>query len=71
MCRPEYFEVNYTGNAFMKSNEGHTDKKLALKQWEELKAIYENLGFEVLTIEPVPGLVDMVFHRKPVFSFHR
>lgn len=61
MCRPDYFEVNYSGNEFMKDNIGATDKVKALNQWTELRNIYENLGFEVVLINPVKDLVDMVF----------
>ncbi|MBS1518474.1 MAG: amidinotransferase [Bacteroidetes bacterium] len=61
MCRPDYFEVNYSGNEFMKDNIGKVDKNSALKQWEDLKSVYESLGFEVILIPPGEGLVDMVF----------
>lgn len=61
MCKPVYFEVNYSGNEYMKDNIGKVDNENALKQWSDLKSIYENLGFEVLLIPPVEGLVDMVF----------
>jgi len=61
MCRPDYFEVNYAGNEFMKSNLGKTDIEKALSQWSELKNVYEELGFEIELIEPVNGLPDMVF----------
>lgn len=61
MCYPEYFEVNYTGNEFMKDNIDNVDKEKALNEWNNLKKIYEDLGFEVELIEPVKGLVDMVF----------
>ena len=61
MCRPEYFEVNYSGNEFMKGNIDNVDRAKALAQWCALKDIYESLGYEVVLIEPVKGLVDMVF----------
>ncbi|MBV6477538.1 MAG: hypothetical protein HGGPFJEG_00277 [Ignavibacteria bacterium] len=61
MCCPEYFEVTYLGNDFMKDNIGSTDKVIAMKQWNELKKTYENLGFKVVLINPVKELVDMVF----------
>lgn len=61
MCRPEYFEVNYTGNEFMKDNIDNVDKEKALNEWKSLKKIYEDLGFEICLIEPAEGLVDMVF----------
>lgn len=61
MCSPDYFDVTYTGNEFMKDNIGKTDKKRALEQWLTLKKVYESLGFEVDLIEPGKDLVDMVF----------
>jgi len=61
MCEPEYFEVNYSGNEFMKKNIDKVDKEAALKQWNELKRVYEDLGFEIKLIPPGKGLVDMVF----------
>ena len=61
MCKPDYFDVNYTGNEFMKGNLNKTDKKLAIKQWTDLKNTYERLGFRIELIEPVKDLVDMVF----------
>ena len=56
MCKPEYFDVNYTGNEFMKDNIGK-----AMEEWESLKKIYEELGFQTVLIEPGKDLVDMVF----------
>ena len=32
-----------------------------MRQWSALRAAYESLGHSVSTIEPVPGLPDMVF----------
>jgi len=61
MCKPEYFDVNYAGNEFMKDNINNVDKTEALKQWEDLKKTYESLGFKVELIEPAKDLVDMVF----------
>ena len=61
MCKPEYFDVNYTGNEFMKDNIGKTDKLKAMEEWESLKKIYEELGFQTVLIEPGKDLVDMVF----------
>ncbi len=64
MCKPEYFEVNYNGNEFMKNNLGGAvivDKINALKQWNDLKKVYESLGYKIELIQPVKDLVDMVF----------
>jgi N-dimethylarginine dimethylaminohydrolase len=61
MCKPEYFDVNYIGNEFMKNNLGKIDKAKALEQWNYLKQIYTGLGYKVELIDPAKGLVDMVF----------
>ncbi|MBK8983561.1 MAG: amidinotransferase [Ignavibacteria bacterium] len=61
MCKPEYFDVTYYGNEFMKDNIGKVDKAESMKQWTGLKEIYESLGYEVTLIPPAEGLVDMVF----------
>lgn len=61
MCKPEYFEVNYSGNEFMKNNINKVDKSRAIIQWNELKQVYLDLGYKVELIKPVKGLVDMVF----------
>jgi N-dimethylarginine dimethylaminohydrolase len=60
MCPPEYFAVTYTINPWMRP-ELPVDPGLALRQWSALRATYESLGHTVATIEPVPGLPDMVF----------
>ncbi len=60
MCRPEYFAVSYEINPWM-----HTtipvDHRRALKQWDRLVRVYEELGHAIEFIEPVRGLPDMVF----------
>ncbi len=61
MCSPDYFEVNYSGNEFMKGNIDNVNKEKAMSQWTHLKSVYEDLGYEVVLIEPVKELVDMVF----------
>jgi len=61
MCEPKYFDVNYSGNEFMKDNINNVNKENALAQWCGLKRVYENLNFEVVTINPAENLVDMVF----------
>lgn len=61
MCSPDFFEVNYEGNEFMKGNLNKVDKEKAMNQWNRLRNTYEKLGFEVVLIQPGDGLVDMVF----------
>ncbi|WP_408011967.1 dimethylargininase [Saccharopolyspora aridisoli] len=60
MCPPAYFTVEYVINPWMNPDEP-VDAALAMAQWEELKNTYVRLGHTVDTIEPQPGLPDMVF----------
>ncbi|MFC4005750.1 dimethylargininase [Nonomuraea purpurea] len=60
MCRPEYFTVEYAINPWMHPETG-ADRDVAVRQWEGLKAAYEELGHEVSLIDPIEGLPDMVF----------
>lgn len=60
MCSPDYFTVEYAINPWMNPDEP-VDLELAGRQWQRLREIYESLGHTVRTIDPVPGLPDMVF----------
>jgi N-dimethylarginine dimethylaminohydrolase len=60
MCPPEYFTVSYAINPWMRLG-SPVDAGLAMRQWTALRAAYESLGHSVSTIEPHPGLPDMVF----------
>lgn len=60
MCKPTYFDVVYTINAWMNLDDP-LDKELAQKQWQKLYETYESLGYEIELIKPVEGLPDMVF----------
>jgi N-dimethylarginine dimethylaminohydrolase len=60
MCRPDHFTVEYAINPWMDPGAG-ADREVAIRQWEGLKAAYEELGHTVSLIEPVEGLPDMVF----------
>jgi N-dimethylarginine dimethylaminohydrolase len=60
MCPPEHFAVTYTINPWMRPDKP-TDAERAMRQWERLRQTYLDLGHEVQTIKPVPGLPDMVF----------
>jgi N-dimethylarginine dimethylaminohydrolase len=59
MCPPTCFEVTYSINPWMQG--GVVDKKIAMEQWLKLKGILEAIGATVLTVNPVPGLPDLVF----------
>ncbi|MFH0518986.1 dimethylargininase [Streptomyces sp. M41] len=60
MCRPSHFDVHYSINPWMHPDKP-VDTELALAQWENLRALYEELGHTVEVIEPLAGLPDMVF----------
>jgi N-dimethylarginine dimethylaminohydrolase len=60
MCSPDYFTVQYAINPWMNPDEP-VDLALARRQWEQLRAAYAGLGHTVRTIDPEPGLPDMVF----------
>jgi N-dimethylarginine dimethylaminohydrolase len=60
MCPPEHFAVTYAINPWMRPGEA-TDAATAMRQWARLRQTYLDLGHEVRTIEPRPGLPDMVF----------
>ncbi|MFC4529429.1 dimethylargininase [Sphaerisporangium dianthi] len=60
MCRPDYFAVEYAINPWMDPVAG-ADAATAVRQWEQLKDTYEELGHKVSLIDPIDGLPDMVF----------
>lgn len=59
LCHPSYFEVKYQINPWMKV--GSVNKSLALKQWNKLKEVYEDLGIKVSVIDQDKDFPDMVF----------
>ncbi|GAA0452903.1 dimethylargininase [Streptomyces sp. NPDC046215] len=60
MCRPTHFDVVYSINPWMDPRKP-VDTPLAIAQWESLRQTYLSLGHTVETIDPLPGLPDMVF----------
>ncbi|MBD8079032.1 dimethylargininase [Cellulosimicrobium arenosum] len=60
MCPPTHFTVSYEINPWM-DRSTPVDTALATAQWERLRDTYLDLGHTVETIEPVPGLPDMVY----------
>ncbi|WP_245572640.1 dimethylargininase [Actinokineospora enzanensis] len=60
MCAPRFFTVEYSINPWMDPTRPvSTDRAVA--EWTALKDTYERLGHRVETIDPAPGLPDMVF----------
>lgn len=61
MCAPDFFEVSYEINAWMKIVNA-PDQPLARRQWQALYDILtQEVGAEVHLLTPQPGLPDMVF----------
>lgn len=60
MCEPTHYTVSYEINPWMDRTRA-TDTDLAVRQWRRLRDTYLELGHTVETIEPVPGLPDMVY----------
>ncbi len=60
MCPPDHFRVDYVINPWMDGNEGHMNLDRARAQWEILRWSISQVA-DVVTIEPEPGLPDMVF----------
>lgn len=60
MCAPEHFAVEYAINPWM-NPDLPVDVDLALSQWKRLAETFRGLGHTVHTIDPEPGLPDMVF----------
>jgi N-dimethylarginine dimethylaminohydrolase len=60
MCRPEYFDVRYAINPWMRPGIP-VDRGRALAQWDALRRTYLDLGHRVDLLDPIPGLPDMVY----------
>ncbi|HYK27957.1 MAG TPA: arginine deiminase-related protein [Streptosporangiaceae bacterium] len=60
MCPPAHFTVEYAINPWMNPDQP-VDAGLAMRQWEQLQQAFTDLGHTVHTINPEPGLPDMVF----------
>lgn len=61
LCPPTYFGVDYSINPWMKPGEVEVDGERAQNEWNALRRIYEEIGVELLYMEPQPGLPDMVY----------
>jgi N-dimethylarginine dimethylaminohydrolase len=60
MCEPTHYTVSYEINPWMDVTRS-TDRDLAVAQWRVLRDTYLDLGHTVETIDPLPGLPDMVY----------
>lgn len=59
MCRPNYFDVSYVINLWMKP--GQVNHEKAIEQWNNLVKKIRSLGIKVNIIEGEKSLPDMVF----------
>lgn len=64
---PIHFDVIYQINPHMKV--GSVDRALAMKQWEDLGKVYEEIGVTCHVLEGQPGFPDMVFSANQSFPF--
>ncbi|MFI1928271.1 arginine deiminase-related protein [Streptomyces sp. NBC_00080] len=60
VCEPRHFAVQYAINPWMRPD-SPVDVDLAQEQWHGLVRAYRTHGHTVDTVEPAPGLPDMVF----------
>lgn len=74
MAHPEYFDIVDVKNVHMEGNIGSMNKSLAIKQWEDLRNIYQSFVEEtilekVYTIEGGKNCEDMVFTANQSFPW--
>jgi N-dimethylarginine dimethylaminohydrolase len=60
VCEPRHFAVQYAINPWMHPDTP-VDVDLAREQWQSLIHAYRTHGHDVDSLEPAPGLPDMVF----------
>jgi N-dimethylarginine dimethylaminohydrolase len=60
MCPPTHFGVEYRINPWMDPTRP-VDAARAVAEWRAVVAAYRTAGHPVVTVDPVPGLPDMVF----------
>jgi N-dimethylarginine dimethylaminohydrolase len=60
MCPPDYYGIEYEINPWM-SREVGSDPAESWRQWSALRETLSDLGVTIETLEPRPGLPDLVF----------
>jgi N-dimethylarginine dimethylaminohydrolase len=70
MCPPEFYGIEYEINPWM-SRSRQADRDRAQEQWNALRALLEQLGVEVLLMDPVPNLPDLVFTANAAMIYQR
>jgi N-dimethylarginine dimethylaminohydrolase len=67
MCPPVHYVIEYAINPWMSAGTP-VDAGLATKQWDVMRETLVSLGHTVHTLEPRPGLPDMVFAANGAFT---
>ncbi|HYO23584.1 MAG TPA: arginine deiminase-related protein [Lacipirellulaceae bacterium] len=70
MCPPRYYGIEYEINPWM-NTERQADHELATRQWAALQAALADAGASISTLEPVPGLPDLVFTANAALVYGR
>ena len=66
LCPPSFFDVVDHKNPYMSGNSA-VDRGKARTQWQALCTVLQQCGFQIETVEPAPGLEDMVFAANQAF----
>ena len=60
MCPPDFYGIEYEINPWMNRLVG-SDPALSVRQWRSLHDTLQALGVRIESLDPVPGLPDLVF----------
>ena len=66
LCPPTFFNVVDQKNPYM-SGKFAVDREKALTQWQALCCVLQQCGYQIETLDPIPGLEDMVFAANQAF----
>jgi N-dimethylarginine dimethylaminohydrolase len=66
LCPPTFFDVVDQKNPYM-SGKSSVDREKARTQWQALCCVLQQCGYQIETIDPAPGLEDMVFAANQAF----
>jgi len=69
MCPPDHYGIEYEINPWMNRSLGAV-RAVAFQQWNALRDALLGLGVTVQTLEPQPGLPDLVFTANAGLMFH-
>ena len=60
MCPPDHYGIHYEINPWM-SQRRNVNHDLAVRQWNDFRALLEQAGARISLLDPVDGLPDLVF----------